>query len=408
MKRLSKVINFILISFSLSLIIISSLVINDLSKLEPLKLKELKNINNKSYIYSDDLTVIKEINDDFKYYVTYDDLSDNFINALISIEDNNFFNHEGFDLKRIFSSLIKNIKEGKISQGASTLTQQLVKNITQDNSKNYNRKIKEVYLANKLEKEYTKEEILTYYCNIISFEGTKNGVNYASKRFFNKDIKHVNLVEAALLAGLVKSPTIYNPIKHEENAYKRKNLVLKAMLNNKYISNEEYEIASKIKVSDMLYKKESNEPTYPYQAYIDVVYNDLDKYFNLTPYSSPLKVYTYLNKEVQLTIDNIQKNIDKDIKFNDELLNIGGVIINNENGAITNIIGGRNYNGERLYNHALNLKAQPASTIKPLLSYALAFEHLHYASEHTRFDKETYYPNTNIKINNVYNNYQRY
>ena len=296
MKRLSKVINFILISFSLSLIIISSLVINDLSKLEPLKLKELKNINNKSYIYSDDLTVIKEINDDFKYYVTYDDLSDNFINALISIEDNNFFNHEGFDLKRIFSSLIKNIKEGKISQGASTLTQQLVKNITQDNSKNYNRKIKEVYLANKLEKEYTKEEILTYYCNIISFEGTKNGVNYASKRFFNKDIKHVNLVEAALLAGLVKSPTIYNPIKHEENAYKRKNLVLQAMLNNKYISNEEYEIASKIKVSDMLYKKESNEPTYPYQAYIDVVYNDLDKYFNLTPYSSHLKVYTHLNK----------------------------------------------------------------------------------------------------------------
>ena len=208
-----------------------------------------------------------------------------------------------------------------------------------------------------------------------------------------------------MLAGLVKSPTIYNPIKHEENAYKRKNLVLQAMLNNKYISNEEYEIASKIKVSDMLYKKESNEPTYPYQAYIDVVYSDLDKYFNLTPYSSPLKVYTHLNKEVQLTIDNIQKNIDKDIKFNDELLNIGGAIINNENGAITNIIGGRNYNGERLYNHALNLKAQPASTIKPLLSYALAFEHLHYASEHTLLDKETYYPNTNIKINNVDNNY---
>ena len=162
MKRLSKVINFILISFSLFLIIISSLVINDLSKLEPIKLKELKNINNKSYIYSDDLTVIKEINDDFKYYVTYDDLSDNFINALISIEDNNFFNHEGFDLKRIFSSLIKNIKEGKITQGASTLTQQLVKNITQDNSKNYNRKIREIYLANKLEKDYSKEEILTY------------------------------------------------------------------------------------------------------------------------------------------------------------------------------------------------------------------------------------------------------
>ena len=152
-----------------------------------LKNKLLININNKSYIYSNDLTLIKEINDDFKYYVTYDDLSDNFINALISIEDNNFFNHEGFDLKRILSSLIKNIKEGKITQGASTLTQQLIKNIALDNSKNYNRKIKEIYLATKLEKDYSKEEILTYYCNIISFEGTKNGVNYAAKRFFTRE-----------------------------------------------------------------------------------------------------------------------------------------------------------------------------------------------------------------------------
>ena len=405
MKRLNRIINFILISFSLSLILLSTLIINEITKLDNIKLTPLININNKSFIYSDDNTIIKEINDDFKYYVTYDDLSDNFINALISIEDNNFFNHEGFDLKRILSSLIKNIKEGKITQGASTLTQQLIKNIALDNSKNYNRKIKEIYLATKLEKDYSKEEILTYYCNIISFEGTKNGVNYAAKRFFNKSIKDVNLVEAALLAGLVKSPTLYNPYNYEENAFNRKNLVLKAMLNNKYISNEEYEIASKIKIIDILYKKENNEPTYNYQAYIDVVYSDLEKYFNITPYSTPIKVYTYLNKEVQDIIDNIQKNNDEDIKFNDELLNIGGAIINNQNGGITNIIGGRNYNGERLYNHALNIKVQPASTIKPILSYSLAFEHLNYSSSHYLLDKETYYPNSNIKINNVDNKY---
>ena len=405
MKRLNRIINFILISFSLSLILLSTLIINEITKLNNVILTPLTNINNKSFIYADDDTLIKEINDDFKYYVTYDDLSDNFINALISIEDNNFFNHEGFDLRRIFSSLIKNIKEGRITQGASTLTQQLIKNIALDNSKNYNRKIKEIYLATKLEKDYSKEEILTYYCNIISFEGTKNGVNYAAKRFFNKSIKDVNLVEAALLAGLVKSPTLYNPYNYEDNAFNRKNLVLKAMLNNKYISNEEYEIASKIKIIDILYKKENNEPTYNYQAYIDVVYSDLEKYFNITPYSTPIKVYTYLNKDVQDIIDNIQKNNDKDIKFNDELLNIGGAIINNKNGGITNIIGGRNYNGERLYNHALNIKVQPASTIKPILSYALAFEHLNYSSSHYLLDKETYYPNTNIKINNVDNKF---
>ena len=220
MKRLNRIINFILISFSLSLILLSTLIINEITKLDNVILTPLININNKSFIYADDDTLIKEINDDFKYYVTYDDLSDNFINALISIEDNNFFNHEGFDLRRILSSVIKNIKEGRITQGASTLTQQLIKNIALDNSKNYNRKIKEIYLATKLEKDYSKEEILTYYCNIISFEGTKNGVNYAAKRFFNKSIKDVNLVEAALLAGLVKSPTLYNPYNYEDNAFR--------------------------------------------------------------------------------------------------------------------------------------------------------------------------------------------
>ena len=406
MKRLlNRLLHFILISFSLFLIIISLLVYNELNDLERIKLNKLENISTTSYIYSDDEVIVKEINDNFPYYVTYNDLSDNFINALISIEDNNFFHHEGFDLKRILTSTLINIKNKKITQGASTLTQQLIKNIALDNSKNINRKIKEIYLANKLEQDYTKEEILTYYCNVISFEGTKQGVNYAAYRFFNKTIKDVNLAEAALLAGLVKSPTIYNPLRNEENAYNRKNLVLKAMLNNNYISKEEYNIASSLKISDLIKKKEANNEYYNYQAYIDVVYKDLDNYFNVNPYSTPLKIHTYLNKEVQLIIDNIQQNKDKDIRFNDELLNIGGAIIDNKNGAVVGVIGGRNYNGERLFNHATDLKVQPASTIKPILSYALAYEHLNWCSSHTLDDKLSYYPNTNIQINNVDDKY---
>ena len=406
MKRLiNKISNFILISFSLLIIIFSLLVYNKLNDLSPIKLPELKNIPTTSYIYNDKDILVKEINDNFNYYVTYEDLSDDFINALISIEDNNFFNHEGYDIKRIFSSLINNIKSQKIVQGASTLTQQLVKNITLDNSKNINRKIKEIYLANKLEQDYSKEEIITYYSNIISFEGTKYGVNYAAYRFFNKEIKDVNLAEAALLAGLVKSPTIYNPYTHEDNAFNRKNLVLKTMLNNNYISNEEYEAASKLKISDMLKQKEKKDTNYPYQAYIDVVYKDINKYYKIDPYTTPIKVHTYLNTELQLVIDNIQKNNDKTIIFNDELLNIGGAVIDNKNGSIIGIIGGRNYNGEKLYNHALDLFAQPASTIKPLLSYALAYEYLDYGSAHPLIDEPSFYPNTNIQINNVDNKY---
>lgn len=406
MKRLiNRLTNFILISFSLFVIIFSLIVYNEINSLEKIKLNPLINVSKKSYVYSNDDILIKEINDDFKYYVTYEELSDDFINALISIEDNNFFHHEGYDLKRIFSSLMTNFTQGRIVQGASTLTQQLVKNIALDNSKNINRKIKEIYLANALEKDYTKEEILTYYCNIISFEGTKNGVNYAAYRFFNKSIKDVNIAEAALLAGLVKSPTVYNPYRNEENAFNRKNLVLKAMLNNKYISYEEYEIASKLKISDMLKAKSVNNTAFDYQAYIDVVYSDLENYFDIDPYSTPIKIHTYLNTELQLIIDNIQKNKDNLIHFNDDLLNIGGAVIDNENGAIVGVIGGRNYNGERLFNHALNLKAQPASTIKPLLSYALAYEHLNWCSSHTLNDTLSYYPNSSIQINNVDDTY---
>lgn len=406
MKRLiNKISNFILISFSLLIIILSLLVYNTINDIEKLKLEPLINKDTTSYIYSEKDILVKEINSNFKHYVTYDELSDDFINALISIEDNNFFNHNGYDSKRILSSLIQNIKSQKIVQGASTLTQQLVKNLTQDKSKNINRKIREIYLASKLEKDYSKEEILTYYCNYISFEGTKKGVNYAAYRFFNKNIKDVNIAEAALLAGLVKSPTVYNPYRNEENAFNRKNLVLKAMLDNKYISYEEYEAASKLKISDMLKKRESLDSSFAYQSYIDVVYSELEKNFNLSPYLTPMKIHTHLNTELQLIIDNIQNNIDKDIKFNDDLLNIGGTVINNENGAIIGVVGGRNYNGERLFNHALDLVAQPASTIKPILSYALAYEHLNWCSNHIVNDAVSYYPNSSIQINNVDDNY---
>ena len=406
MKRLiNRFLNFILISFSLLIFLISLFIYNEIHNLERIKLEPLVNVQTKSSIYANDNILIKEINNNFNYYVTYDELSDDFINALISIEDNNFFNHEGYDLKRILSSSLINIKNKKITQGASTLTQQLIKNIALDNSKNINRKIKEIYLATKLEKDYTKEEILTYYCNVISFEGSKTGVNYAAYRFFNKTIKEVNIAEAALLAGLVKSPTIYNPITNEENAFNRKNLVLKAMYENKYISYEEYETAISLKISDMLKKKTSIDETYPYQAYIDVVYSDLDNYFNINPYTTSIEIHTHLNKELQLIIDNIQKNQDKNINFNNEYINVGGAVIDNSNGAIIGVLGGRNYNGERLFNHALDLKAQPASSIKPILSYALAYEHLDWCSAHTLNDVPSYYPNTNISINNVDDNY---
>ena len=203
--------------------------------------------------------------------VTYEELSDNFINALISVEDKNFFKHNGIDIGRLLVSFYRNITSGDIISGGSTLTQQLIKNVTNDDAQTLERKIREAFLALKLEKEYTKEEIITLYANQILFDGVNKGVNAASRKFFNKEISDVTLPEAALLAALVKSPTIYNPFLHPDNAFERKNLVLEMMYKNNYITLEEKLAAQKVTIDDLIYRSETVQPTYPYQAYIDIV-----------------------------------------------------------------------------------------------------------------------------------------
>ena len=354
----------------------------------------------KSYILDNKKNLVREISIKKNYQVTYDDLPDIFINALLSAEDANFFSHEGFDIKRILAAILKNLSENKM-QGASTLTQQLMKNLVLSNEKNLDRKISEVILSINFEKEYTKEEILTIYANEISFDGTMSGVNYASNRFFNKDINDVTLPEAALLAGLVKSPTKYNPLINKEQANERKNVVLSLMKRHGYINQIQYELAINKHIDELIYKKPKNDISYDYQGYLDVVYDEVQKRFGLDPYTTPMIIETYLNTNLQHTIDTIQKNEDKDIKFIDNLQQIGGVVIENKNTSIVGVIGGRDYQGVKLYNRASDMKQQPASTIKPLLSYALAYEYLNWSSEHVVEDFPITYPNTNININNV-------
>lgn len=358
----------------------------------------------KSYILDKDKNLVQEIPIKKEYQVNYEDLPDIFINALISAEDSTFFEHNGFDVKRIFGAILANLGENKL-QGASTLTQQLIKNLLLSNEKSLERKINEIILATRFEKEYTKEEILTIYVNEISFEGTKNGINYAANRFFNKNINDVTLPEAALLAGLVKSPTKYNPFNSLENANERKNVVLSLMKRHGYINQTQYLLAINKKVEDMLYRKGNSDVSYDYQSYLDVVYEEVKKRFGLDPYTTPMIIETYLNPQIQHSIDIIQKNEDEEIKFIDEYQQIGGVLLDNDNISIIGVIGGRNYQGIKLYNRACDMKQQPASTIKPLLSYALAYEYLNWSSQHVVEDFPLTYPGTNIDIKNVDSRY---
>ncbi len=191
-------------------------------------LKELPNIvfepmenKLKSVIFDHDQNEVEVFGETRNEYVKYEDIPSILINALISIEDINFFSHNGIDYGRTFKAFVHNFTSSN-KQGGSTITQQLVKNTLLNDEQTYKRKIKEAYLAYKIEQQLSKEEILTLYFNSIYFEQSIPGVKYASMRYFNKDISLITLPEAALLAGVVKSASYYNPFKYPERIEKKK------------------------------------------------------------------------------------------------------------------------------------------------------------------------------------------
>lgn len=377
--------------------------INVINKTPELKITDVSK-KKSSKIYDNSNNFVKQLSMEDYGNVTYEQLPDVFIDALIACEDVRYFIHEGIDIPRILSAIKNDVLSMSLKEGASTLTQQLIKNMMLTNTKSLERKLQEVYLSYKIEKLYSKKEILEFYCNYVCFDGVNNGVLSASYKYFNKHISEVTLPEAALLVGVVNAPSAYSPILNPDKAYERKNTVLKLMLNHGYIDKFSYENAIKITTKDMLVIKETNKDTnsYPYQAYIDVVYKQIYEKTGYDPYITPMEIYTYMDSVLQNQIDSIQNG---GIKIDNPLQQIAATVIDNENGSIKAVLGGKNYYGQRLLNRAYDVKIQPASTIKIPLSYALAFEYLNWSNKETLLDIQTTYPNTDTVIKNVDNSY---
>lgn len=373
--------------------------------LEGVKLSKIDELKNESYskIYDHNRAIVEVIGKDKKEYVEYDDLPPLLINALISIEDKNFFTHPGIDPKRTVEAFVHNIFSSS-KHGGSTLTQQLVKNIMLTSEQTYKRKIQEAYLALQMEQNFTKEEIITLYFNSVYFEQTTPGVVYASRRYFNKELSELTLPECAILAGVVKSASYYNPLKYYERMDERKNLVLKNMLEDGYIALEEYEGATRIK-TEQLVKKEENISSlnYKFQAYLDVVYLEVEELIHKDPLIDKLEIYTYLDTSLQTYLDDIQEG--KIINFSDDDQQIAATVIDNKNSSIVGVIGGRNYHGSRLYNRAYSMKRQPASTMKPIFEYALAYEYLDYTNATSVLDEPYTYPHSHVTVQNADKNY---
>lgn len=407
---MKKILKFFVYFFTLLVILIASsasvFIYQSLKDVPSIRIASLQN-QPKSTIYDEEGNVIEVFGETKEEYITYEQIPPVLIQALLSIEDIHFFSHRGVDASRTFKAFLHNLTSSS-TQGGSTITQQLIKNMILTNEQSYQRKIQEAYLALQIEKELTKEEILTLYFNYIYFEQSIPGVQYAAKRYFGKDISLITLPEACLLAGIVKSASYYNPFKYPERIQNRKNLVAKKMKEYGFIDERAYQSTIAVQIEDMVIRPGElyQEPTYRFQSYLDIVYQEIHDYTGFDPYTTPLEIHTYLDSSLQLHLDEIQEG--KVISFQDEDQQIGASVVRNEDGALVGVIGGRNYNGSRIFNRAYQLKRQPASTMKPIFGYLLAAEHLHYNAATNVLDAPYTYPNTSITVQNADKSYAGY
>ena len=336
-------------------------------------------------------------------WANLEDISQYLIDAVVAVEDKNFYNHHGFDYPRIAKAMLTNIKKKAIVQGASTISQQYIKNLYLDFDKTWERKIEEAFLTLELEVHYSKDEILEGYLNTINYGQGNMGIVNAASYYFNKKPKDLTLEEAIILAGIPKNPAGYNPVSNYDASIKRAWVVAKSMLNNKYIDEDTYNNLFKEKLEIFGQTKSNNLQMIMY--YQEAVLNELSN-IKEVPASlvnaGGLKIYTTLDLEEQT---NMEENILNN-KVDDDL-QVASVIVDPKSGAVKALTGGMNY-AKSQYNRALKSKRQVGSTMKPFLYYAALENNMtmssSFRSEETTFNLsngKTYAPQN---AGNIYAN----
>lgn len=395
MKKLFKFFCFLFIIFVITIIGCFLYV-----KLSP---KVTINSANNISLYDTNKTIYFKGNES-KEWVDLDDISDYIIKSTIYTEDKNFYKHFGFDFLRIGKAILTNITSHSTNQGASTITQQYAKNLFLDFDKTWKRKWDEMWYTMRIEANYSKDEILEGYLNTINYGHGKYGIENASKFYFNKSSKDLDLAEASMLSGIPKAPSIYSPIINFENAKKRQLIVLNALVSNGIISSSEKDEAYSEELTITANSDKENLTSINY--YIDAVMNELESIDsiprNYIDYNG-LKIYTNFNYDIQSSLEENVKNTFPD----DSKIETSSVVMNPENGGIMALIGGKDYNNST-YNRAISSKRQVGSTMKPYLYYA-ALENgftssTAFTSEKTTFPLEngkTYSP---VNYNDKYGN----
>ena len=339
-----------------------------------------------------------------KEWVSLNEISNNLIKATITTEDKNFYKHFGFDFLRIGKALFINITNKSTDQGASTITQQYAKNLFLDFDKTWKRKWDEMWYTMRIEANYSKKEILEGYLNTINYGHGKYGIENASKYYFGKNAKDLTLGEATLLSAIPKAPSNYEPFNNYDACKKRQLQILNNMVKNNVITKEEKDDAynSEVKLLGVEDKDYLSSTNY----YQDAVLNELKSISTIpSNYSeiNGLKIYTSFDHNHQSILEENIKNA-----FPEESdLEVSSVLMNPDNGEVTALIGGRDYN-KSSFNRAISSKRQVGSTMKPYLYYA-ALENgftasSEFTSEKTTFPTDTNKPYSPVNYNNKYGN----
>lgn len=387
----------ILVGFELVFGAVGIMAIDTLLQSEPtLDLADFET-NQSTLVYDKDGNEIADVGAQLRENITYDQVPEALVDAFLSIEDSRYFTHNGFDIPRFIKSTIDTFVHHNVS-GGSTFTMQLVKLTYFQNddtgiskTRNIEYKIQQIDLAIQLEKQMSKKQIFEMYMNKMNFGGVGNirGVQKAAEQYFGKTVSQLNLSECALLAGIINSPYYYDPHNYLDHATDRRNNVLYLMNRHGYINDDEYALASSIRVEDLLIDQYSTLDSngYQFQAYIDEALKEAVQITGQDPFNVSMKIYTAMNPTIQNTIESIESGA-YGINFYSDTEEIGIITLNNQTGEVVGIGGGRSYSGgSMLLNHATEQYKQPGSTIKPFLDYAPAFDYCGWSTAHMLSDK---------------------
>lgn len=335
-----------------------------------------------SIVYDKNGKQITKLGVEKRKNVNYDDLPQVLVDAIIATEDSRFMQHNGFDLPRFLKAsagqVVNKITGHGNAGGGSTLTMQVSKNnYTSVESSGFEgivRKFTDIYISIfKLEKNYSKEEIMEFYVNIPYLGNNSYGVEQACQSYFGKSVSDINLSEASLIAGLFQAPASYDPYRHPDYAEERRNTVLYLMQRHGYITKEEAEDAKKISVTSLLRSSNPESESNEYQSYIDVVIDEVEEKTGNNPYTTGMKIYTNLDTDKQTVLNDLMNG--KTWTWKDDKVQAGVAIVDVNTGALVAVGGGRNRTGARQLNYATDITRQIGSCAKPLFDYGPAFEY---------------------------------